>query len=131
MIASVIGGLIAAVIIMKLFYYTACFLARCVIDGIFLAIATPFYILFHPVKLFTNPKEFFKGWIANAPISGQKISDEKWHKEYQERLDAMTPEERERYWEVYENARKDRERMDQQYIEEQLRKKNKRDGLID
>lgn len=131
LVASVIGGLIAAVILIKLFYYTVFFLAICIIDGIFLAIATPFYVLFHPMKLFTNPKGFFRGWLANAPISGQKILDEKWHKEEEARWNAMTPEERENALFICEKARKNREQMEQWYIEEQLHKKNKRDGLVD
>ena len=63
-------------------------------DVLFSVFVFPFYLLFHPIKLFTNTKEFFREFYIKLPNAGANLRFERELQKERERRAKMTPEER-------------------------------------
>lgn len=75
-ILSIGGYIILGIISLILTFYTCKYIIGGIIDFICVLMCLPFYTIAHPIRLFTNPKLFFRYLLAWAPIFGQKIRDE-------------------------------------------------------
>lgn len=63
-------------------------------DVLFSIFVFPFYLLFHPIKLFTNTKEFFREFYIKLPNAGEHLRTERALQREEERRAKLTPEER-------------------------------------
>lgn len=96
-IGYIIGGIIA-IGIGYLIFISGLMLCLEIIkllgDLIYCIIVFPFYLLFHPIKLFANTKEFFKEFYIKLPNLGDSLRTERALQKDEERRAKMTPEER-------------------------------------
>lgn len=63
-------------------------------DVLFSVFVFPFYLLFHPIKLFTNTKEFFREFYIKLPNAGANLRIERALQREEDRRAKLTPEER-------------------------------------
>ena len=104
-VGYIIGGILLVGLVLAIIYIIglACLMAISEIflgllsilgDVLFSVFVFPFYLLFHPIKLFTNTKEFFRGFYIKLPNAGEHLRFERELQKERERRAKMTPEER-------------------------------------